>query len=368
MNESILEYLVSPVSRNPLELLGPGYSQSTDNDQKNQERLLDRYADEEFPIVDGVPLLQPKMHVADYSNNVLDVIFQGDHCQLRQELVEMANKSPQEYERSVRERVSMLGKNRIRSSFRTYSELTRDRRLASFLCSGGPTDLAPSEEDIQRGREYATAAFGKRRAEQMKSMIAKWAAHVPQYATEVVDAAPTVILELGCGSGLGTSALLEKGLGDARLLSVDIDFACCRIADGLARWYEVKDRVDPIVASFWFLPLKDSSTDVVCAHYGVDEAREVTRILEEVARVLVGNGLFVNVSRADPTLRLSQWLEPLGFADGELKELATMSDLYSGPDMLIETAGRCGLILRGLHRLSQPTSHERVLFAFKKVS
>ena len=109
------------------------------------------------------------------------------------------------------------------------------------------------------------------------------------------------------GAGLGTNALIEIGLHSARLISIDINYACIGNAEGLAKFHGVEESVDGIVASYWFLPFHDNSIDIVCTHYGIDESRETSRVVEEISRVLKPGGCFVVVCRTDPSNRLSYY-------------------------------------------------------------
>lgn len=106
---------------------------------------------------------------------------------------------------------------------------------------------------------------------------------------------------------------------------------------------------------------------MVCAHYGLDESREVSRILEEVSRILVGGGRFVTVSRNEPTLRAWTYLDQLGFRREEVEQMIRDADLYPGPERLIELAAQKELALESEDRFSPPSSHERTVFVFRKL-
>jgi SAM-dependent methyltransferase len=280
-------------------------------------------------------------------------------------------KDPQAYRKAVEDLIrDKLGKSGVWNAFQEYAERSPKSCLEWFIQADGLQEGLPVVElcdrDIELGREYATSAYGKKRAEQLAEMVDKWAIHLSQYAQEVLRRGPETIVELGGGAGLGTDALLRKGLQDAKLISIDIDFACCKVIEGLTRWYKVAARVDPVVANFWFLPLGNKSIDLVCSHYGLDESREVPRVIQEIGRVLVRGGRFVNVSRSDPALRLSQWLGHLDFSFDELGELAVLSRLYPGPERLIQIAEQQGLRLVSLDQVSLASSHDRTIFVFIK--
>jgi ubiquinone/menaquinone biosynthesis C-methylase UbiE len=71
-----------------------------------------------------------------------------------------------------------------------------------------------------------------------------------------------------------------------RLFTIDIDFVCTKVAEGLYIYQGESHRIDPIVSSFWFLPFRGGSIDSVFTRGGLQESREVARVLQEVYRVL----------------------------------------------------------------------------------
>jgi ribosomal protein S18 acetylase RimI-like enzyme len=152
----------------------------------------------------------------------------------------------------------------------------------------------------------------------------------------------------------------SAGLGEAHLITVDIDYTCSKIAEGLAAWYQLKPQMDPVVANFWFLPFKANSMDVVCSHYGIDESREITRVLTEISRVLKDGGRFVSVSRMDPILRFSI-LRDLELCEDDLRKMASAVGIYSGSENLVETASHNGLVLENMEEVRPANSHQRVV-------
>lgn len=368
MNPTALKYLVSPVHRHPLDVETRPSGSHSPNGEIWEGDLVDRTAGDRFPIVEGIPLLQPLGQIPDYYHQVLDILFGANQKHLLAELSSITDF--QEYRSAVENLIQdKLGKSGVWDAFRKYADRPPESRLEWFVQPPSPQSgqvVEISNHDIESGREVATAAYGEQWAAQLAEMVDKWAVHLPRYAHQVLEPSPETIVELGGGAGLGTDALLRRGLEDARLMSLDMDYACSKVMEGLARWYHVPAQVDPIVANFWFLPFRDSSIDLVCSHYGLDESREVPRIINEVSRVLVTGGRFVSVSRNDPTRRLMLWLGHLDFSPEELSELVAMSRLYPGPERLAHLAEQQGLKSIGLDQVSPGSSHDRTIFVLVK--
>ena len=68
---------------------------------------------------------------------------------------------------------------------------------------------------------------------QYEKAIANWAYHLDDYANVVNSEDSISILELATGAGLGTCAAVKNLLANNRLISIDIDFAAARNADGI---------------------------------------------------------------------------------------------------------------------------------------
>ena len=188
-----------------------------------------------------------------------------------------------------------------------------------------------------------------------------WAVHLPEFANWVAATEPTTLLELGCGACLGTQAVVESCTSFERLFAVDIDLACAKTAEGLFTYLGQTGRVDPVVGSFWSLPIKAGAIDTVFSHYGLDEARDIERVLAEVARVLRPGGRFVPASPVVPSLMLPVFDEA-GFSTAERGDLAAMAGLYAGPDWLCQIASGAGLRLVCMRSIAPPDGHKRVLF------
>jgi ubiquinone/menaquinone biosynthesis C-methylase UbiE len=200
-----------------------------------------------------------------------------------------------------------------------------------------------------------------------EEMINKWACHLMDYGRLVTENKSGVIVELATGAGLGTCGVITSGLGDGKLISIDIDYAAAANAIGIAKYLGLEEHIDSLVANFWFLPLKKGSIDVVCSHYGLDEAREVNRILVEISRILKVGGKFINVSRKDPTIRIRQTFGHMDYSEEEYMKLASYAGFYCGMEALKKEAEKNNLILEYHNVYSPKHSHERIISVFNKI-
>ena len=258
----------------------------------------------------------------------------------------------------------------VRKAFRSYAKLSREKRMTGFV-HVAPSELSAEhplvqQRAIESRREYARSDYSKLHFESLKEQVRTWAFHIPDYAAAVLAHDSELIVELGTGAGLGTSALIEAGLGSARLITIDVDYSCTGNAEGLAKVRGLEKRVDGIVANFWFLPFPDNSVDVVCSHYGIDESREMSRVITEVYRVLADGGRFVSVCRSDGSFRLSMYLSGLGLPKNELCSMAIQADIYPGSERLIEIAGENGLALEKRQTITPDEGQQRDILVFRK--
>ena len=232
----------------------------------------------------------------------------------------------------------------------------QDAQNCDYLC----------HNDIINALKNATYESGKERFAMCQEMTEKWAMHLDDYSNAVNFNNNTNILELATGAGLGTCAVIKNLLPDNRLISIDIDFAAAKNADGLAQYLNVADRVCGLNANFWFLPFEPGVFDTVCTHYGLDESREIQIVLKEVSKVLKENGRFVVIARKNPYDRHKNIMKMFDISETECKPLLKKARLYSGYDDLVQLAQNYNLSLIE-HKLFEPENgHHRVLYIFKK--
>ena len=355
MNSSVLPYLASPTSHLPLEIASP-------------DRLKEVNGTEVFPIIEGIPLLQPPGQCAEWHSECLEVIFQERSSEI---IGRISSLAPEERASKLCDVLrNDYGADGVREAVRRYARLSRADRLRGFPSIELPEKcaLCPAiaQKALDSRREYSGLEYSQANAERCRQMVRSWAIHVPDYVTCVFKDDPSVIVELGTGAGLGTNALLETGLRSARLIAIDVDYACIGNAEGLAKVHCLEESVDGIVASYWFLPFPDNSINVVCSHYGIDESRETSRVIEEINRVLAPGGCFVAVCRTDAADRLSFYIEQLGFEKQEMREMVWMADLFPGTDRLVEIAKEMRLGLEKRQTVTPESGHQRDILVFRK--
>jgi len=111
------------------------------------------------------------------------------------------------------------------------------------------------------------------------------------------------VLDIACGSGIGSSFLLESGA--SRVTGVDIDRpsleAAARIYRGIDfKWGDASREI----------PLPDDSVDVVVSFETIEHFTNQDRFLEECRRVLRSGGTFICSS---PNRDASRWFPPSRF-------------------------------------------------------
>jgi len=221
--------------------------------------------------------------------------------------------------------------------------------------------------DIVNAFKYGTYERGGELFLRHKNASNTWAVHLDDYGKTVNNRDNIDILELTIGAGVGTYAVLNSILPSNRMISVDIDFVCVRNADGLAKYFEVDDRVCGLNANFWNLPLADSIFDTVCTHYGLDESREVPKTLNEVSRVLKDGGRFIVIARGNAYIRHKNIWDLFNIAEKEAPLLLQKARMYSGFDGLVEFANENGMKLIE-HKIydKKKSMHYPIMYVFQK--
>ena len=97
---------------------------------------------------------------------------------------------------------------------------------------------------------------------------------------------PEVIVDAGCGPGTSTRVVASL-YPDAKVVAMDPSVGCLR---------GVRSRVPgaaPVQGVFEGMPLRDGSADAVVAMFSFRDAADYSRALDEIARVLRDDGVFV---------------------------------------------------------------------------
>lgn len=103
-----------------------------------------------------------------------------------------------------------------------------------------------------------------------------------RFATRFVEGKR--VLDIACGEGYGTAALLQAGASS--IIGVDISPEVC---DHAHRKYDVKTLVGDATS----IPLADDSVDIVISFETIEHLEEPQRFVDECARVLAPGGVAV---------------------------------------------------------------------------
>ena len=104
-------------------------------------------------------------------------------------------------------------------------------------------------------------------------------------------AAPSSILDVGCGEGVLTADWAER-LGDGRVVGIDLDDPKLR-----AEWEQrTRPNLDFVVQEATSLPFRDGEFDLACATEVLEHVPEPEATVAEMARVASGH-LLVSVPR-----------------------------------------------------------------------
>ena len=220
--------------------------------------------------------------------------------------------------------------------------------------------------DMHNAIKNGSLEIGERRHGLYEKAINSWAYHLHDYANAVNNAHGLNILELATGAGLGTCTIMKTLKSDSRMISIDIDFSVAKNADGLAQFLNLSDRVSGMNANFWHLPFEENSFEIVCTHYGLDEAGEIETVVKEASRVLKPDGRFVIIARKNPYDRHKRNMRLFNITESECNPLLKKARLYSGFDDLVETAIKHNLILMEHKLYDRDIGHHRILFTFRK--
>ena len=154
---------------------------------------------------------------------------------------------------------------------------------------------------------------------------------------EPVVIAPTVILDLGCGTG-GTSGLLRQKYPDSQVIGLDLAAQLVRQA-GRGRWW----RRNPVCqGDFHQLPLASESIDLVVANLSLHWAEQLPQVVAEARRVLRSDGLVLFSCFGPETLR--ELREAWYRADPDYVHVMAFPDMHDLGDAFVQ-AGFAGPVL-----------------------
>lgn len=120
---------------------------------------------------------------------------------------------------------------------------------------------------------------------------------------EVVKLEPTVILDAGCGTGHGLSALL-KHFKKAQGIALDIAEGMLSRSKALFPWYRFwQSSPRFICADIEAMPIATGSVDLVWSNLAVQWCNDMDTVLQEFRRVLRPDGLLMFATLGPDTLK-----------------------------------------------------------------
>ncbi len=183
---------------------------------------------------------------------------------------------------------------------------------------------------------------------QRKALIAsKWNESNPDfwqfYSGNVLYNNTNYVLELTVGAGGGTNTVMMNMGKNDYYMGVDIDFTCAKNADALAKYYRVNGL--GIATSLWNLPFEDEMFTSICCNAGLEECREIPKILKEAVRVLANEGrITIRCLKQEKVLWYS-YFEKYCVSTVEARKLLCKARLFSGVEQISELLINMGLSL-----------------------
>lgn len=217
------------------------------------------------------------------------------------------------------------------------------RRLENYAKIGQPFWISGRNElsdDIDTSTMIKAISVNSKMSngEQKAKQASKWQENNPLfwnfYTNNILHIQDNYILELTIGAGGGTNAIMKKMTALDFYMGVDIDFACAKNADALAKYYNINGL--GIATSLWKLPFDDCMFTSVCSNAGLEECREIPTIIKEAYRVLKPKGKIVlhclNTNKMQAYTRFEQY----GFAEEEMIYWAKQIRMYSSAEGIEE--------------------------------
>jgi len=124
---------------------------------------------------------------------------------------------------------------------------------------------------------------GERMIPEQSDMQTFWE-HIYRYRFALPYVKGKRVLDIACGEGYGTSALLMGGA--KKVIGVDISREACDFA-------KAKYKVDARVGSAEEIPLSDNSVDVIISFETIEHLEHPVKFLQESLRVLSNNGVLL---------------------------------------------------------------------------
>lgn len=361
MNSEAVKYLISPIKKSQLRIT----KQRRSNNRIVSGILVSEDESESFRVTAGIPLLLPLGYPSEWAHPLYEILL-GD------EAIDIVTRFFRDDPENLITNLSTyikdkLGREGIVEAFEKHGKISLEQRYKSLITipENEKSIFTPSisKSDFTRGLNHAKLRTAKASLERMKPKIAN--VDLAEYTRKIADTNPKILLELGCGACFGTQLAVEYYRTFERLFTIDVDFVCTKVADGLFTYQGEIHKIDPIVGSFWFLPFRDDSIDAVFTRGGLNETREIDQVLQEVSRVLKPGGWFVCLERDEPNLPLPLF-DDLGFSIDDKRFMASIARIYAGVDKFCEMIISNGMKVVSVDKRKHLTGYDRMLFVFEK--
>lgn len=301
--------------------------------------LVSTDGEENYSVIEGVPVLLPEKTNPDWCRELLEIIFWEYPDVITKIYEEIRNDDVNDWNEVYLKYIKEIHgtKENILSAFDSY------RQKATDIWITGDKSGNITKEQIKAFKKFNKKSIGEKRTiTKINGTGSIWDRY--RYFGELVCKEKTdKILELATGAGGGTASVALYMPEDCDLYTIDIGFECLGNAFGVGKYQ--KKNIIPVCANFWYLPFKDKTFDTVCTACGLDESRELIETLKEVSRILADNGRFVVISRNNAFMRQHRILEPFGFTEKETIEILKVCRMYSDLNNLDEICDSLGMKL-----------------------
>lgn len=227
-----------------------------------------------------------------------------------------------------------------------------ESKLLTYIQNGSPTWISGRNgmsDDIGAStlRKAIRVSSRTENGQKKANIASEWQKRNPLfwqfYSDNVLYRDCNCVLELTIGAGGGTNAVMSCMSEQDDYIGVDLDFICAKNADAMAKHYGINGL--GIATSLWHLPFEEGMFTSVCCNAGLEECREIPKILSEAVRVLAPNGrIIIHCLRKEKVLWYS-YFEEYGFTMREAQDWLRKVRLFSDIEQVKELLAANGLTL-----------------------
>lgn len=174
--------------------------------------------------------------------------------------------------------------------------------------------------------------------------------HLVRYELAKQFVVDKVVLDLACGSGYGTEALLQAGA--KKVIGIDIDAEVITEAQ--------KNYPDPrlsfLVGEADNVPLENNSVDIITSFETIEHINNYEKYVEELARVLTGKGVALI---STPNRDVFSQKNPFHIKEFTRFEFLAVLKKYFSTVKILEQKNGLGSIIIGTEMSGTIISHEK---------